>query len=142
MGLSVLHNDIFPITFTRHVLKFLLGRKIGWHDLAFFDPTQFESMRKTIVAATANGSSTFSEWGLSFKVDLPDWMGAASVSLLPDGEKVAVTPENVHQYVELYTQQLLVESMRSVPAEACIYLPLSWRIDGILIVIGPSIAET
>lgn len=37
VGLALVHNNMFPMTFARHVLKFLLGRDVGWHDLAFFD---------------------------------------------------------------------------------------------------------
>lgn len=37
VGLALLHNNMFPMTFSRHVLKHLLGRDVGWHDLAFFD---------------------------------------------------------------------------------------------------------
>lgn len=49
LGLSLLHGDIFPISFSRHVLKFLLGRKIGWHDLAFFDGALYEGLRKLLL---------------------------------------------------------------------------------------------
>ncbi len=35
----------------RHVIKYLLGRKAGFHDLAFFDPDMYESLRQLIVDA-------------------------------------------------------------------------------------------
>jgi hypothetical protein len=35
----------------RHVIKYLLGRKSGFHDLAFFDPDMYESLRQLIVDA-------------------------------------------------------------------------------------------
>lgn len=111
MGLSVAHNDIFPITFTRPVLKFILGRKVAWHDLAFFDPVLFETLRKTVVAGTST-PSTVESWDLSFVIDLPEWMGGAAVELVPDGSNVPVTSANVRSYVELYAQHLMVEAIR------------------------------
>jgi hypothetical protein len=33
------------------VIKYLLGRKSGFHDLAFFDPDMYESLRQLIVDA-------------------------------------------------------------------------------------------
>lgn len=111
MGLSVMHNDIFPITFTRPVLKFILGRKVAWHDLAFFDPELFETLRKTVVAGTSL-PSTVESWELTFIIDLPEWMGSGSVELIPDGANVAVTSANVRKYVELYGQHLMVEVIR------------------------------
>ena len=81
VGISIAHGNILPIRFSRHVLKYLLGRPIAWHDLAFFDPLMYESLRKTIVAATAEGAgaaSAFADWGLTFHVDKPAWLGGGS----------------------------------------------------------------
>ena len=111
MGLSVSHNDIFPITFTRPVLKYILGRKVAWHDLAFFDPILFETLRKTVAAGTST-PSTVESWDLAFAIDLPAWMGGGSVELVPGGSNVPVTSENVRKYAELYVQHLMVESIR------------------------------
>ena len=38
MGLCLLQNELCPLFFNRHVIKFLLSRKVRFHDLAFFDP--------------------------------------------------------------------------------------------------------
>jgi E3 ubiquitin-protein ligase EDD1 len=111
MGLSVMHNDIFPITFTRPVLKFILGRKIAWHDLAFFDPDLFENLRKAVVAG-ATTPSTIESWTLCFTIDLPEWMGGGNIDLIPDGGSVPVTAANVRKYAELYAQHLMVEAIR------------------------------
>lgn len=47
-GLSLLHGVLFPIQFDRHVLKFILGREIGWHDMAFYDMTMYDTLRQWI----------------------------------------------------------------------------------------------
>ena len=112
IGLSILHQHILPMNLCRHVLKFLLGRKIGWHDLAFFDPDLYESMRKTIVEASALSPEAFKGWELCFDVNLPGWLGGSAHELIPNGAKEPVTRENVHQYVALYAQYLMVDSVR------------------------------
>lgn len=57
--------------FTRHVLKYILGRKIGWHDLAFFDPVMYESLRQLVLdAETKDASIIFAALDLIFCVEL------------------------------------------------------------------------
>jgi E3 ubiquitin-protein ligase EDD1 len=46
-----LQNELCPLPLNRHVIKYLLGRKAGFHDLAFFDPDMYESLRQLIVDA-------------------------------------------------------------------------------------------
>jgi len=46
-----LQNELCPLALNRHVIKYLLGRKSGFHDLAFFDPDMYESLRQLIVDA-------------------------------------------------------------------------------------------
>ena len=62
-----------PIFLSRHVLKFVLGRRIGWHDLAFFDPVMFKSLRELVKEAEEKNESTqmmFSALDLTFCVEL------------------------------------------------------------------------
>jgi E3 ubiquitin-protein ligase EDD1 len=49
MGLCLLQNELCPIYLNRHVLKFILGRPIRFHDMAFFDPVIYESFRQLIL---------------------------------------------------------------------------------------------
>ncbi|EGD79041.1 ubiquitin protein ligase E3 component n-recognin 5 [Salpingoeca rosetta] len=64
-GLCLLHEDLFPLKFTRPVIKFLLGQDVRWHDLAFHDTALYDSlrqlllMRETDLAAIASLSLTF-----------------------------------------------------------------------------------
>lgn len=51
MGLCLLQNELCPLFLNRHVIKFLLGRKVRFHDLAFFDPVIYESLRQLVVDA-------------------------------------------------------------------------------------------
>ena len=44
-------GHVFTSLFDRHVLKYLLGRKVRFHDLAFFDPVIYESLRQLVLDA-------------------------------------------------------------------------------------------
>ncbi len=70
MGLCLLQNEICPLFFTRHVLKFLLGRKITWYDLAFFDPVTYESLRQLVLDSDkCESSAMFQALDLTFSVE-------------------------------------------------------------------------
>lgn len=52
----------------RHVLKYLLGRPVRFHDLAFFDPVVYESLRQLVVdAETGDSHSLFAALDLNFR---------------------------------------------------------------------------
>ena len=51
MGLCLLQNELCPLFFNRHVIKHLLSRKVRFHDLAFFDPVIYESLRQLVMDA-------------------------------------------------------------------------------------------
>lgn len=110
LGLSLLHGDIFPLAFSRYVLKFLLGRRVAWHDLAFFDGQLYESLRRLLVLAAQ--PEMFADMGLNFEISLRSEMGNAKVELKPGGSSLPVTADNVHQYVELTAQHVMVECVR------------------------------
>ena len=68
MGLAMLHNIIFSIAFTRPVLKYVLGRSVSWHDLAFFDIDLYENLRKLLMSAQSLSEDEFTAMGLTFEV--------------------------------------------------------------------------
>ncbi len=71
VALCLLQNEVCPLFFNRHVLKYILGRKIGWHDLAFFDPVMYESLRQLVLdAETKDASLMFAALDLTFCVEL------------------------------------------------------------------------
>ncbi|KAH7937972.1 hypothetical protein HPB49_018577 [Dermacentor silvarum] len=71
VGLCLLQNELCPISFNRHVIKYVLNKRIGWHDLAFFDPLLYESLRQLVLEAESRDSSTvFSALDLTFCIDL------------------------------------------------------------------------
>lgn len=63
-----MQNELCPIFLTRHVLKSILSRPIKFHDLAFFDPVVYESLRQLVVdAETKDSNSLFTALDLSFR---------------------------------------------------------------------------
>lgn len=70
IGLCLLQNELCPIYLNRHVIKYIIGKRIGWHDLAFFDPVLYESLRQVVVDAEGKEGNVFSSLDLTFCIDL------------------------------------------------------------------------
>lgn len=79
VGLCLLQNELCPISLNRHVIKYILNKRIGWHDLAFFDPLLYESLRQLVLEAESRDAGTvFSALDLTFCIDLcPEEVGPA-----------------------------------------------------------------
>ena len=83
--------------------------------MAFFDPTLYESLRKLLVdAEKADADDIFRVMDLTFSVQLRTEEGGVQVELVKNGKNVAVTPNNVYDYVRLYADQRMVVSARKV----------------------------
>ena len=61
-----------PLLLNRHVIKQLLGRKVGWHDLAFFDPVMYESLRQLVLHGETKEDAAvmFTSMDLTFSIEL------------------------------------------------------------------------
>lgn len=67
VGLCLLQNELFPLFLQRHVLKYILGRPIRFHDLAFFDPIVYESLRQLVCESTkSDGVNILANLELNF----------------------------------------------------------------------------
>lgn len=77
--------------------------QINWHDLAFFDPGVYESMRKMIIESRKpDGLAYLATLGLTFSVTLRPEEGGATHDLLEGGGAICITPDNVYEYVRRY----------------------------------------
>jgi E3 ubiquitin-protein ligase EDD1 len=110
MGLCLLQNELCPINLNRHVIKHILRRTISWHDLAFFDPVLYESLRQLIVDTESGNDSMFVDLDLRFCVDLCAEEGGGHVELIPNGRNIEVTPLNIYDYVRRYAQYRMIKS--------------------------------
>ncbi|XP_031552973.1 E3 ubiquitin-protein ligase UBR5-like isoform X3 [Actinia tenebrosa] len=113
VGLCLLHNEVCPMSFNRHVIKYILGRRIGWHDLAFFDSMLYESLRQLLVTAEApDAEEKFQSLDLTFTIQLTPEEGGSVVDLMKLGRNAAVTPSTVQEYVRLYADYKMVTSTK------------------------------
>jgi E3 ubiquitin-protein ligase EDD1 len=110
-GTCLRQRDLFPLRFSRHVLKYLLGREVAFHDLAFFDPGLYEAQRQLLNDYTEAGDN-FEDLDLCFNVKLRPEMGSADIELVPGGKDVAVTPSNVQDFVQRYARLLMIECVQ------------------------------
>jgi hypothetical protein len=105
VGLAMLNNVRIELKLSRHVIKYLLRKKIGWHDLAFFSIQRYERYRKTIAMPAdwiVPGISVFTvDFGLN---------EYQTLELVPGGADIDVTEENVLDFVERAAKALLVTS--------------------------------
>uniref|UniRef100_A0A8B9JAN1 E3 ubiquitin-protein ligase UBR5 n=1 Tax=Astyanax mexicanus TaxID=7994 RepID=A0A8B9JAN1_ASTMX len=109
LGLCLLQNELCPITLNRHVIKVLLGRKVNWHDFAFFDPVMYESLRQLIRhSQTGEAEAVFAAMDLAFAIDLCKEEGSGQVELLTGGANMPVTPQNVYEYVRKYAEHRML----------------------------------
>ncbi|XP_063710070.1 E3 ubiquitin-protein ligase hyd isoform X2 [Culicoides brevitarsis] len=122
IGLCLLQNELLPLFLQRHVLKYILGRQIRFHDLAFFDPVLYESLRQLVKDSQCKtgGSMLLSSLELTFSIDLCPEEGGGTVELVPGGRDIQVQDSNVYDYVRKYaeyrmikTQEKSLEAIRS-----------------------------
>lgn len=67
IGLCLLQNELFPLFLQRHVLKYILGRQVRFHDLAFFDPVVYDSLRQLVKdSQTKSGITILQSLELNF----------------------------------------------------------------------------
>jgi E3 ubiquitin-protein ligase EDD1 len=110
VGLCLLQNELCPIFFNRHVIKYILRRPIRWHDLAFFDPVMYESLRQLVQdTETKDTSNLFSALDLNFSIELCPEEGGDLVDLIANGRDVEVTSQNVHDYVRRYAEYRMIK---------------------------------
>jgi len=113
LGLTLLQNELSPVKFNRHVIKYLLGRKISWHDLAFFDPTLYESLRQLMNDSTReNAGELYAALDLTYMIETSAEEGGKSVELIKGGNQVMVNPDNVHDYVRRYAEHRMISVAR------------------------------
>ena len=74
IGLCLLQNETCPLHLCRPVIKYMLGRQIRWHDLAFLDPTMYESLRGLLAdTELKDAAQILSALDLTFTVDDEVW---------------------------------------------------------------------
>lgn len=121
IGICLSQSEICPIQLNRHVIKYILRKPILWHDLAFFDPILYESLRQLVLDAETSSNQTgnsddggcalLKTLDLRFCVDLcAEEGGGEQVELASSGKNIEVTPSNVYEYVRRYALKRMLKS--------------------------------
>ena len=106
--------------------QFILGRPIRFHDLAFFDPVIYESLRQLVVDAEKPGveggpsGSALQALDLTFSIDLCVEEGGGSVELLANGN-LTLSP----------TQGYCIIFRSRYGSEQCQYLFIRQEVRGV-----------
>ena len=137
IGICLSQSEICPIQLNRHVIKYILRKPISWHDLAFFDPVLYESLRQLVLDAenspADSTNSALQALDLRFCVDLSVEEGSGhQVELAPGGRNLEVTPSNIYEYVRRYALKRMLKSQEKA---------LQSIRQGVMDVIPPSALE-
>ena len=104
--------------------QYILGRPIRFHDLAFFDPVIYESLRQLVMDTEKSGSESsaaLQALDLTFSIDLCAEEGGGSTELIANGRDVEVNSVNIYQYVRKYAEYRMVTSQEKALKKVCIY---------------------
>uniref|UniRef100_A0A914X892 HECT domain-containing protein n=1 Tax=Plectus sambesii TaxID=2011161 RepID=A0A914X892_9BILA len=107
MGICLLQNELLPIHLCRHVFKYILDRPVNWYDLAFFDPSLFESLR----SLATHDRDSFEDLHLTFSINVAEEEGGGVIDLKANGSNIPVTGENVVEYVYRYVEMRMLKNV-------------------------------
>ncbi|KAK9794902.1 hypothetical protein WJX73_001812 [Symbiochloris irregularis] len=108
LGLAIYNGVILDVHFPLLVYKKLLGRPVGLQDMK----TAFPELAKGLqTLLDYDGSDMEDVFSLAFEVEYDYFGELRTHQLLPDGSKVPVTSTNRRQYVQLYMEWVLNQSV-------------------------------
>lgn len=112
-GICLRSNIVFPLQLSRHVLKYMLGQKVQWHDLAFHDFTLFNSLQRLFLMKE-NAPKEIENMGLTFQVSIPFGHSKKPefIELRPNGDDIEVTSDNVVEFIREYALYIMVQSIQ------------------------------
>nr|XP_019937001.1 PREDICTED: ubiquitin-protein ligase E3A-like [Paralichthys olivaceus] len=108
LGLAIYNNCILDVHFPMVVYRKLMGKKGTYLDLSDSHPTLYQSL-KGLLEYTGNVEEDMS---LTFQISHTDLFGNPVLyDLKEQGDQIAVTKENRQEFVDLYTDYILNESV-------------------------------
>ncbi|CAF0940743.1 unnamed protein product, partial [Didymodactylos carnosus] len=109
IGLCLLQNELLPLPMCRHVIKYILNRRIRWHDLAFFDSSIYENLRRAAYDAEKTNGQSVKDLHLTFSLTCTDKEGGETYDLIPDGSSKDVTYSNLYDFIKRYAEFRMVK---------------------------------
>ncbi|XP_022814301.1 ubiquitin-protein ligase E3A-like [Spodoptera litura] len=111
LGLAIYNNVVLAINFPKVVYKKLMGKKGSFEDLTDWNPTLYNSL-KDILDYT--GDDLEEVYYQTFRIWYTDAFGNAIFhDLKEDGDNIFVTQDNKKEFVEMYADFLLNESVET-----------------------------
>lgn len=111
LGLAIYNNVILPVSFPMVVYRKLMNLKISWRDLEDFNPVIYSSV-KSMLDYNDPETSMEEAFAQTFEIGYSDVFGSQlKHSLKKDGEKIFVNQNNKYEFVELYADFLLSQSI-------------------------------
>ena len=104
-------REPIPLLLSRHVLKYILGRQISWHDVGFFNAELYEGLRRMIVHCQEE-EMTHETFHNIYMLHFEALINGNQYELKPGGKSIQVTPDNIQEYVRLYSMFLMVGSVK------------------------------
>jgi ubiquitin-protein ligase E3 A len=109
LGLAIYNNVILPVSFPMVVYRKLMNLKISWRDLRDCNPVIYNSLKSILEYNEPDMEETYAQ---TFEIGYQDVFGSPlKHSLKKDGEKIIVNQSNKHEFVELYADFLLSQSI-------------------------------
>lgn len=109
LGLAIYNNVILPVSFPMIVYRKLMNLRISWRDLQDCNPTIYNSLKSLLEYSEPDMEETYAQ---TFEIGYQDVFGSLQRhSLKKDGEKIIVCQSNKHEFVELYADFLLSQSI-------------------------------
>ncbi|KAJ8675961.1 hypothetical protein QAD02_011747 [Eretmocerus hayati] len=109
LGLAIYNNVILDVRFPMVLYRKLLGRKGSFADLADWNPTLYKTLMDMLDYQNDDMADTFMQ---TFKVGYKDVFGSPLYhDLKENGDEIYVCQENKREFVDLYADFLLNQSV-------------------------------
>lgn len=109
LGLAIYNNVILPVSFPMVVYRKLMNLKVSWRDLQDCNPVIYNSLKSLLEYSEPDMEEVF---GQTFEIGYQDVFGSPlKHNLKKDGDKLVVSQSNKHEFVELYADFLLTQSI-------------------------------
>ncbi|XP_070503440.1 ubiquitin-protein ligase E3A [Chironomus tepperi] len=109
LGLAIYNSIILPLNFPMVVYKKLMDVRSSWHDLKDWNPILYNSLKAILDYTEPDMEEVFSQ---TFEIGYENVFGAPIKHCLKsDGENIPVNQNNKHEFVELYANFVLNQSI-------------------------------
>lgn len=110
IGIAIYNGIILDLRMPMATYKKLRGRRVNLQDLCALQPTVGNSLVKLLEYDQEDFEDVF---GLRFELTVTMFDCPVSIELKPGGADIPVTNENKFEYVDLYVQYVLEESVKT-----------------------------